>query len=386
MSLVDPLPSPHETPSQPVALRLFSDADGVEQTAHGPLPTANSSRLKPPPDCWPGMTLGELHAGPFRRRERRFSAADTLKEDAATLGYWREFSQDPPLDAITKEDLEEFRDWLLEQPGRRGAMRASTVKKHLELIERLLKFAAKQTLPQSAASRRRGDEPTKLLSTPPDSPKLKVPRAEPHGIFTLEEIAKFLAAARMATAPRFLRPTPALFWESLITVSYNTGCRISDALLLRFSHIGPGETCGVWAVIPRSRQGWQATKGESSRRLVINRFAQAAIDAMRPGATAGDDRVFACDYSEGYFNRKRIRLLARGGIPPARQFGMHGVRKRANTEMRKLNSAAAEQFLGHKGSINLDHYTADELLWESAQRLPQPPRLELDGVRQLEMF
>jgi len=304
-----------------------------------------------------------LHADPM-----------TLKQYRESLRFWARFTGNPPVSQINRHTLRDCIIGLKTLPGRSrkpGTIADNTVRKHLTHLQAVIDDAGppSRSHPDAAGL----TDEILVFRKPP------LARNQHIKSFELAEIGSILDACLTAAPPhRQFRVREGVWWESLDTVAYNTGLRIETLLLLRFSWLEQNQW-GFWFRVPHGaikRDGWM---------FFVNRFALATIERMRSQSLAReDDLVFQWPYKPGWLFRTHKRIVQAAGLPPARQFGFHGLRRAFATELSRLNPAVAKMALGHAGEVILDYYTHMKLWAEVAEQLPQPPRHAAD--RQLSLF
>jgi integrase len=70
--------------------------------------------------------------------------------------------------------------------------------------------------------------------------------------------------------------------------------------------------------------------------------------------------------------RARRRVLAATGIPPARQFGFHGLRRTLLTWLASENGMIASIVAGHAGGVTQQFYVNPSAVAALMDRVPQP--------------
>jgi integrase len=105
----------------------------------------------------------------------------------------------------------------------------------------------------------------------------------------------------------------------------------------------------------------------------VNPWARAAIEPLR---RAGYAEIFPWRHwpaSQGWLQTCRRRQLAAAGLPEARRFGFHGLRRALATWIAPQNGMLASIVLGHKtGNVAKEHYVNPEAVRDVLLRVPQP--------------
>ncbi|GAG26180.1 unnamed protein product, partial [marine sediment metagenome] len=202
-----------------------------------------------------------------------------------------------------------------------------------------------------------------LPKCPPSFQKPPSRKKPPEDVFTIEEIGLWLAACQRATVPRAIPGvTPAAFWTSLVTWSYNVGTRITTTLSI---------TWDMMVAADKLRVGPPIIKGANVQEFYVNELAQRAVRTIR----RADPRLFPWPHGVTYLHRVRRALLEDAGIPPERQFGFHGLRKCLCTELMAINPMVAQKMMGHLGiAMSRDCYTSTRIVKRAMKKLPQPKR------------
>lgn len=287
------------------------------------------------------------------------AATRNLAEYDTSLKYWAELTGDPPLSQIDDTVTGAFLLELQQQSGKKkpAKMRKTTIRKHC----RHLQYCLDRAGPRSRDSR----QGQNLIGS---VPFLERPRAARNHViknFTLPEISAILKNCDGLLWPVLDWVAAPVWWRSLITLAYNTGLRIGTLLELRFDWLRVDEL-GSWVDVP----DW-AYKTEEARSFYLNRWALAAIEAM---GTPYQGPIFSWPYDQTWLHKVRRKLFAQAGLSSMRSDGngFHGLRKAFVTELTKINAAAAKMAAGHARDITIDYYTAQIVMVEAMNQLPQP--------------
>jgi integrase len=363
-------------PAPTPALRLFTDEDAGE--------ASSSAEAARPHGLSPSITLLDFYrayvrpvclvAGALAKR--------SLDQYDQSTALWARFTGDPPLDRIDDSCVAQFKAGLRTLPGllRGQSIAEATVRKHCIHVQCVLDRAGPKGRSKGGPRSMHG---AGLLAEPPliGKPKAKKPRTK--NVWTLDEIGLALDACHSAPAPISTRVPAGVWWQSLLLVVFNCSLRIGQAMSIRWAWIERDEL-GSWVNIPERVPGPWSNKSRRDLKPFLNFYALAAIERMRG---AHEELVFPWPFCETHLHHTRKRILDSSHLEAARRYGFHAIRKRANTEMQRINPAAAKMFSGHAGGdVNLDYYTSAEILCEAAAKLPQPSFTPATGSRQLELF
>ena len=312
----------------------------------------------------PSMTLSEFYWAFVRTNCLKAHGAKktNLAEYDTSIKYWAELTGDPPLSSIDDGFTGGFLCALRELPGKKkgSKMAKTTIHKHCRHLQYMFDRAG----PRSRDNRLGQG----LIAITPYLDRPKIGRQTVTKNFSLVEIAALLDACADLVWPSLgWVPAPA-WWRSLILVGYNTGLRIGTLVELRFSWLRTDEL-GTWVEVP----GW-ALKTDDARRFYINPWALSALGTVRPPAGSSEDRVYAWQHGNSWLHGVRRRLFKRAGLPAARAEGngFHGLRKAFVTELSKINAVAAKMAAGHSPDVTIDFYTAECVMVEAMNKLPQP--------------
>lgn len=337
--------SPLRATMAPLFPRLHSQAETSQVSTSGSGPTRD----------WRLRQLFVDYIVPIHLPE---SPANTLKEYFATLSKW-EKATDATIGELDGNDfvIGTFRRWLVDFRLPNGDPLADRTRaKHLGNLQFIISRAG----PQWDRS-----IPTLNLIQPPAIPKPRVEVGDVEDCWTLTEIAMLLEACEFATTPRSLGLSACAWWRCLVLFAYNTGLRIGTLRKLRWDWEDRDEL-GLWLKIPA-----HAMKMKRGFKCHVNAHAEAILQRLRslPG-----ELIFPWPYSDGYLQKRRVRLLERSQIPTQRHFGFHALRKACATELGMISSVAAEMQMAHAGkNVTRDSYTHRRLLVEKHKQLPRPP-------------
>lgn len=362
-----------------LALRLFHG----DAPSSPPLPATRRRKCR---SLAPEMKLSEMYEWYFRPvylEQVCNSDFKTIELYDQSVRLWQTLVDDPPLYWIDEIVLARFVGELRKQPGRRRGSLLSpyTVRKHCRNIQAILYRAG----PRSQKMRHGQG----LLEEVPLIEMPKVPVKPPEGDFTVDELGRWLSSV-LSTAERPVLPgvKPGAWWFALLSAAYYTGIRLEQLTLLDFSMIhvdGPDAEL----IVPS-----EACKKDVGQRLFLHPAAREAIEAIRTGGRAA---IFDWPHIRSpqrntrrnafrWLQTTRKQLQRAAGIPEARQFGFHGIRKSAATEMAAYNPMAAQIFLNHAGGTTMGrHYVSHRLLKDAILALPQPP-VDREDSRQMRLF
>jgi|GEM_PF-6174600 len=360
-------PQQNSTPRQ---LPLLPDEPATLKLFDAPADDGNPDEWDEPDQ--PAAPSGpELHAG-LKLREflelyvlpdcKPYAAPRNVKQYRESLLYWSLFSGDPTIEQLGRDPRKALRDFveqLTKLPGRKGELIAdNTIRKHIVHVQ--------SCLDRLAPKSRQNKQGCGLIAEAPTIPKPGLVVNEVYKNYSLAEIGRMLDACALASRPTLRGLPPAVWWQSIILVGYNSGLRTETLLDLKFDWLHQDEL-GWWLQIPPR----SIKKKRHGRPYYLTAAAKAAIDQMR---SHGGQLVFPMPHAMSWLSRNRTRLLLRAGLPPQRRFGFGGLRKALGTELGKINSTAAKMALGHAGDVTIDFYTHRSVMTEAMDRLPQPPR------------
>ena len=383
-------------PASPLRhLKLFDDGDSSDSPDPG---ASHSSWRRPafspsdPPS--PAMTLSEFYRFFVVPSCLSYAKPRHFREMEISLNYWARFTLDPPLEQISPAAIHQFTEGLKTIRGRFGKpVSDNTIRKHVVHVQSILDRAGPPSRKKQGAS---------LLPQAPfiQRPSLVINRNIKR--FTVAEIGILLdAAGKAARSPA--RPA----WRLAARL---VGMLHALRLQLRASHrrpncpgMGLARPRRAWLVGPHSTECLGREKVTAGRDYYLNAWALAAVDRMRPAlgykapsATRESREMVAAPAADGDAARAGLssasnrtltkpypsrpaaagskifpwaaavntlwrtlqRMHAAAGMPGSRRFGFHGLRKACNTELSRINPAAAKMAMGHSGGdVTIDHYT-----------------------------
>lgn len=326
--------------SQPASsrpqLRLFSPEESPHPTLSGVFETVCEACL------------------PTARPRNLDQYRETLKIWEALMGY-------PPAAGIDRSQVNQFRIWLEQRVWRGKVISSNTVRKHCVHLQAVIDMAGPAT--------RNREDAAGVLAKPPKvkKPAVEFPEVE---VFTLDEIGAWLDSCYRATMPELPGIEPAEWWRAVILFDLNVPFRLETLLHLERPWVKRRDE-ETWISVPR----W-AMKGKRSGKPVpfyLNRWALDALERLR---CLGDEgKIFPMPNSLSWLHAQRRKLLTAAGIPKARQFGFHALRKTCSTLLEDMGShAAAKLHLGHSQGKDVTHdfYTHRSIVVAPVNKLPQP--------------
>jgi integrase len=293
----------------------------------------------------PEMTLPEFFERYFWPVYLRSTMADpkTVAEYRSAVRRWQTLIGAMPMRAIDNLTCAAFvaKD-LQRKSGKRPGetLSPNSVRKHCTHLQMVLSLAGPQSKEHPQAASPYGlfgtdpfgrPRPVPWFVKPPERDKL------PEDGFTIEEIGLILTACEGAIKPVLADCSAATWWKCLCLAAYNTGIRIGSMVALRRAWITRQIDDG-WVSIPAL-----AYKKKRPKVIYLPPEALAAIDAMPTG-----DLIWPWPESPVSLQRYRRTLLSAAGIPPARWFGFHGLRKAIGTQLWAIDQKAAQLQLGHE--------------------------------------
>jgi integrase len=316
--------------------------------------------------------LSELYWGHIEPVEQLDAQPRNLEALRGSLAYWIRFTADPPIGEIDAvEHGLRFVNGLRSLPGKRSPhMGANTVAKHVAAIQAMLDVLGPPDRERRGA--------LGLLEQTPYLQRPRKTRRPPVDRYSLEEIALLLGNADAATCPPRLSITPGEYMRRLYLLLFNTGMRIQEAILVRWTH-DVGEALELPARI--------VAKGRDGRRVALNQTARAILDSMRSvnkrGATF--ERIFPWPWKwpESKQNLYEQHDRIRAALPIHRRqfFAFHAIRKATATELVKINAIAGQKQMGHTtAKMTADSYATEEVQQQALNQMAQPVwRLDNQG-------
>lgn len=380
------------------AIRLFRGSPDSSSPASSPPSSLSFQRRRtdrpaePPP---PSPTLRQIFDR-FKRPELEASGRKkcSIQEYTRALDRWEKYwaarrgvtdagsitQLEPGCDAITTQQLAEWRAWLLagEVPSNR------TANKHIGVANALLACAAD----------------FQLASRPPRLKPLPAIKAAPKAYLTYEQICQLYRACRVATWPRGLAHSPATYLRAAIVLFFNYGFRTQELFSLH-----PQMTPLLWSQIssePESPHpdghakcewGWLWYLPEKQKRakpdplvLPLNATVASHLKSIKPTpGDKSDPRVFPFPKCARDFYGQWDEIFEEAGVKPKRslsaaasdavpKFHLKNLRKTCNTWHNYHERGSGEWILGHAArDVNGSHYdNAENLICKAIAGLPQP--------------
>jgi len=203
---------------------------------------------------------------------------------------------------------------------------------------------------------------------PPRRVKRAVEGRDPPNAWTLEQVGRLFAAARME--PGFWGDMPAFAcWELGLSLVWDTGCRFAELWLARCVDLDPAN--GTWRVPAAHR------KGRRQGRLYRISAETAALAAQTMTGRETADRLWPFP-----FRREQVwvhfdRILTRAGLPTGRKTKWHCLRRTAESHAAAaMGSQWAAEAVGHSEAVARKHYLAPDIVTAPtlAEALPRPDR------------
>lgn len=334
-------------------LRLFQDGDPTDD-----LKPRRSTQVTE----WSTLTdLYDLFVLP-KRRVRQRSQPRTIEQDRNALAIWERLTGNPPLCRIDAATVEAFSDAYAECPGRDAEhVSPNSIRKVCTHLQFILDAAGPEV---------RRDRPTAGIfdRRPPYIPRPPLRDKPAEDQFTLDEIQLLIEACRFAPRTTSLMGhDPATWWRSLFTFLYNTGLRIGSAIQAE------------WSMVDCDKPGWISIPaaiykgGKVGHQIYLNRWARAAIDAVR---RPGQSRLFPwTDWpaSNTWLHACRRKILESSTIRSDHHYGFHALRKSLISWLAGENPMLASMVAGHRtGNVTRDHYVKPDVVKALLDRVPQP--------------
>lgn len=281
---------------------------------------------------------------------RPFWDARTVAEYRSTLNLWAKITGDPPLSEIDDRLISRFSAELLRRPGKRaGAMLSrNTVRKHLRHLKAML--------------RQLGPRATRGIGLLSEIPVIEAPRPaqRPVTTFSRAQLRSLVEGASFFQTP-LTHPIPSgVWWRALIVVLYNTAWRIGTALSVRWEWVD-----GDWINVPPEAM----KRREMGRRFYLNSAARRALGTIRQDSGP----IFPWAGAMLSLQRWRRRIAARVGLPTNELYGFHCLRRTTLSAIAAINPIVARIVAGHAiHDVLADHYTSDQVIVDTLERLPQP--------------
>lgn len=321
----------------PAPLKLFQTDDplGIELPAVlAPPPVVAPQASQQPTAEWPLERLWADYLRPIKAIGGKERNLEAIEE---TLRLWTEATHGPPLAQISVGLLAAWVEWLGKRPGiRRATLTSATIHKHCRTLQSLLNAAGPPRAGRPGARA--------ILEVP------YVPRPEViYGIcdedcLTLAELARLWQAA--AHMPR---PTlrPAIYWRTLLLAAYYTGLRRGTLLKAEWDWLRDDEH-GRWLLCPPGTVKRKKTPHWCS---IPTALAAALLELRK--LTGQGRHLFPWTKTRGYFDDCRRELWLRAGLGNERghRNALHGIRKRAATELSKIDGAFFMRWAGNNDFV-----------------------------------
>lgn len=308
----------------------------------------------------PELTLTEFaeqHLIPDKLQGNRKAATIQRLRDA--LKWWRTLTGDPSLRAVRNRDINDFKQTLKKQRGRKGeTLSAETVRQTLMRIRYVMREANK---PQPD-----GDEDIVFLRTVPHFELPRKTKTDPRP-YTFAELTRILDCCELMKWPELAGVTAPQFWRSLFEYFYYEGCRLEETLRLEYSFL-KGDILKIPDEIAKHNHGAE---------LRLQPESVAALERLRTS------RKFIFELPRGWardmdkIKREAKRLLRAAGVyEPWRVF--HGVRRTNASEVARVaGKEAAQQAMRHTDSRTTEAYISREAQrdhdYQNKRRLPRLP-------------
>ena len=320
-----------------------------------PQPTAPTAapRLRvisgeiPPAEIHAGLSLGqfyELFYLPRVARALRRHQPGTVQLYRDALAWWAKLTGDPPLRDVDRDLLGQFVAELCEP------LADSTARKHLGNLNRIF-----------ARTAGRFGTTVELL---PEAPRFELPLPPPADVadcWTPAEIRQLIDAAQRMRTPKLEQsadaPAPLEWWASFVAVAYLHGFRCGTMLLLHSDDLVDGH----WRI--------PAHKVKGRRKGLIGQLHPEAAQILR-GRRGPLWPWYAGRHSRRFFHRQVERLVRLAGLPDARAFGTHALRRAHATGLAETNPEHARLSLGHSlFATTAAHYINAAVAGKAAQGL-----------------
>jgi len=283
------------------------------------------------------------------------STDDYKQRFEQALRRWGWVTGDPPLEKITNETLQKYRDFLMRcrglEPGSKLTPRS--VRNALQYVLQVLRKAGPQGY--------RNDDAAGLL---PRVPWVKMPRQQikPPKIVSPEELSVVYQAADMMVMPQIAGVETGAWWRALLVVAYNTGLRRRTLFELEWRHLD--------AQTGRLHLPPERLKSRRGQLVYLNGPAMRHLESIRTDR----DFIFEWPYTLDHFHEVFHRLQYDAGLPRAAHFGLHNIRKTTATALWQIAPQAAQLALGHAmDDVTRRHYVQGEAIVSAAlDKLPQP--------------
>lgn len=274
----------------------------------------------------PDLTLRTFFTSTFAPTYLTAARPKTFRAYAEAIAHWARITGDPPLAKISVEVLARFKAQLL--TGGSAAPRSAqltlfdlgplahvglakpTCNKHLRAIGAMLSKAG----PPGPRNR----DALGLLETVPWVKPFREMHRLPRAIRAADIIAAY-EACDTARFPRLECVRPGHWWKALLATAYTAAFRRGGLLALRWAELDlAAETIHLDAEDDKCL--WERVK--PLHHVIILHLLRIRTRS---------DLVFPWPHSERTFYRKWHEILENAGIPPARWFGLHDLKRTAGT-------------------------------------------------------
>jgi hypothetical protein len=283
----------------------------------------------------------------------------TIQRVRDALNWWRRLIHDPPLRRISDRDINDFKQYLARQKGRKGDKLAQeTIRQTLVRIRFVMREAAKTHVIDGRRM--------VFMETVPYFELPRKTKTDPRP-YSFEELTKILDHCHMMTWPKIEGVEPPRFWRSLYEYFYYEGCRLEETLRLEYSDL-KGEILTVRDEIAKHNHGEE---------LWLQEESLAALERIRT------PRRFIFELPRGWerdmdkIKREAKRILRAAGVyEPWRVF--HGVRRTNASEVARVaGKQAAQKSMRHNDARTTEAYVSREAAREQAHQakrlLPRLP-------------
>ncbi|MFO1046020.1 MAG: integrase [Planctomycetaceae bacterium] len=319
-----------------------SEQEQLEQDEVGP-----NSTLR---QCYEALILPELECSP---------ATLELNQDALTM--WERYTANPPVQAINRETLKEFRDKLLATPYPRGkttrTRSAATVNRHMRHIRTMIS-------PLWPADRHNLDGRGFLdFFKPPKRVKTKKRLAITFKPEELSALYRNCEAAKPAGGYRRSHLHNPTLWRLALVLALNTGPRTWDLFALKWSDIietdfRHGSVC------------YESLKTAKLQRVPLNPVSRVHLDHVRR-LQLHAERVFPGFSKCHSFYEAWNRIRTAAGIRP---LPFETMRKTCSTLHNDIVPKAGAFLTGHElQGVNAEAYdNPTNRVLKAVYKLPQP--------------
>ena len=224
--------------------------------------------------------------------------------------------------------------------------------------------AQRETLSPSTVNSRRGSilalwndaADAGLVEPPPRRgvPKVREPLPVPEA-FTLEEMARLVAACRCAPG-RWSPGVPAGFcWEILVSLIWDTAVRIGSVLGARVDDVDRRR--GTWLVPARHVKGRRADRLFRLHPDTVGLIAESVDD------WPARERLFPFPFGRRQLWPHFSKILDDAGLPSTRRHKFHCLRRSSESHAAAvLGVAATAEIVGHSEAVARKHYIAPSIV------------------------